>query len=72
MILKHINNMIQRMSEDGVWYAEERCYKEKVSTHKEAFLVGFIDACTLIQRYIKQYHLDTKPIKCYTHRKAQK
>lgn len=72
MIDKHIENMMKRMSNDGEWYAQEMCTKEKTHTPTQAFVLGFIDACTLIRRYIKQYHLDIPQGTCYTSRKAHK
>jgi len=72
MILEHLNKVMKKMSGNGKWYAKTRCYSEKAITPAQAFITGYIDACAHLERYVKQYGLDTQPKKCYTKRKAHK
>lgn len=71
--LEEKTKMIMRSISQGeskTW-AEERCYAERADTLKEAYTLGFLDAC---DRFIVMLGLDLDKVRkeCYTTRKAQK
>lgn len=72
MITKHCDNLMKRMSNDGQWYAQEVCYREKAITPEQGFIAGYLNACEMIQSYAKQYGLDKLENVWYTKRKAHK
>jgi hypothetical protein len=72
MISKHITKLMKDMNRYGIGYAYTRCYAEKAINPDEAYLLGFIDACASIRKYIIHHNLDKLTKGCYTSRKAHK
>lgn len=72
MLRKHITKLMQDMNNHGSGYAHGRCYEEKIATYDQAYLLGFLDACSSIREYISHHRLDKSAKGCYTRRKAHK